>query len=106
MSHSLHTSPPDTASTPEPADHPALETPVEEHRSSGRLDRIVFGVTAVLALAFLVWGFADTASLGRVSGAALDWSVSSMGWLFVLTASAFVVFVIWLAMGRFGDIPL
>ena len=29
-----------------------------------------------------------------------------MGWLFVLTASAFVVFVIWLAIGRFGDIPL
>ena len=29
-----------------------------------------------------------------------------MGWLFVLTASAFVLFVIWLAMGRFGDIPL
>jgi choline/carnitine/betaine transport len=30
----------------------------------------------------------------------------NMGWLFVLTASAFVVFVIWLAAGRFGAIPL
>ncbi len=29
-----------------------------------------------------------------------------MGWLFVLLASAFVVFVIWLAVGRFGNIPL
>jgi choline/carnitine/betaine transport len=86
--------------------HPALEPRVQEHDAGGGLDRIVFGVTAALAIAFVAWGFLDTASLGSVSGAALDWTVSSMGWLFVLTASAFVVFVIWLAMGRFGDIPL
>jgi choline/carnitine/betaine transport len=87
-------------------DHPALESPVEEHHISGGLDRVVFGVTAALAIGFLVWGFIDTGSLGKVSTSALDWTVSTMGWLFVLTASAFVVFVIWLAMGRFGDIPL
>lgn len=86
--------------------HPALESHVREHRSSGGLDRVVFGVTAALAVAFVVWGFVDTASLGTVSANALDWTVSTMGWLFVLTASGFVVFVIWLAMGRFGDIPL
>ncbi len=86
-------------------DHPALESPVSEHRSSG-LDRVVFGITAALALAFLVWGFVDTSSLGSVSSSALDWTVTTMGWMFVLTASAFVLFVIWLAMGRFGDIPL
>ncbi len=91
---------------PTEPDHPALESPVEDHHVSGGLDRVVFGVTAVLALGFLVWGFVDTASLGSVSSSALDWTVTTMGWLFVLTASAFVVFVIWLAMGRFGDIPL
>ena len=93
-------------STVNTSDHPALESPVEEHAASGGLDKVVFGVTAALALGFLVWGFVDTASLGGVSSKALDWTVTSMGWLFVLTASAFVVFVIWLAMGRFGDIPL
>ncbi len=87
-------------------EHPALENPVEEHTVSGGLDKIVFGVTAVIALAFVAWGFVDTGSLGTVSSNALDWTVTSMGWLFVLTASAFVVFVIWLAMGQFGDIPL
>lgn len=88
------------------AEHPALENPVEEHRVSGGLDKIVFGVAAALALAFVAWGFMDTASLGSVSSSALDWTMTSMGWLFVLTASAFVVFVIWLAVGKFGDIPL
>ena len=32
--------------------------------------------------------------------------MTNTGWLFVLTASAFVVFVIWLAVSRFGNIPL
>ena len=95
-----------TGTHPDGDDHPALDSRVEEHSARGPLDKIVFGVTAALAIGFLVWGFADTGSLGDVSGSALDWTVSSMGWLFVLTASAFVVFVIWLAMGRFGDIPL
>ena len=98
---------PDHPSTiPDTAEHPALESPVEEHSASGGIDKLVFGVTATLALGFLLWGFLDTASLGDVSASALDWTVTSMGWLFVLTASAFVVFVLWLAMGRFGDIPL
>ncbi|MET0999624.1 MAG: BCCT family transporter [Marmoricola sp.] len=95
-----------TEHLPPESDHPALESPVEEHHIAGGLDRVVFGVTAALALGFLVWGFVDTASLGSVSSSALDWTVTTMGWLFVLTASAFVVFVIWLAAGRFGDIPL
>ena len=88
------------------AEHPALESPVEEHTARGGVDRLVFGVTATLAIGFLLWGFFDTGSLGDVSSSALSWTVTSMGWLFVLTASAFVVFVLWLAMGRFGDIPL
>ncbi len=32
--------------------------------------------------------------------------MDNTGWLFVLTASGFVVFVLWLALGKFGSIPL
>ncbi|MCW2710557.1 MAG: choline/carnitine/betaine transporter [Marmoricola sp.] len=104
---SKHVSPSAPASTDTTqSDHPALESPVEDHLGGGGLDRVVFGITAALAVGFLIWGFVDTGSLGSVSSSALDWTVTSMGWLFVLTASAFVVFVIWLALGRFGDIPL
>nr|WP_242680286.1 BCCT family transporter [Nocardioides sp. IC4_145] len=70
------------------------------------MDRVVFGVTAVIAVAFLVWGFVSTESLASASGSALDWVMRSTGWLFVLTASGFVVFVLWLALGKFGRIPL
>ncbi|WP_445257210.1 BCCT family transporter [Nocardioides aurantiacus] len=87
-------------------EHPALESVVDEQHHGSGLDKVVFGVTAAITLAFLVWGFVSTSSLTSVSGTALEWVTTYTGWLFVLTATAFVVFVIWLAMGRFGDIPL
>lgn len=86
--------------------HPALDAVPDEQRVERGLDRVVFGVTAVIAVAFLVWGFVSTESLASASGSALDWVMRSTGWLFVLTASGFVVFVLWLALGKFGRIPL
>jgi choline/carnitine/betaine transport len=91
----------------DPIPHPALDRPVEEAASRpGGLDRVVFGVTAGIAVAFLAWGFISTSSLATASDKALTWVMEDTGWLFVLTASAIVVFVIWLAASRYGDIPL
>ena len=99
----------DEPDRPVPTDdpHPALDAAIEqgEPRGSG-LDKVVFGVTAVIAVAFLAWGLISTASLSSASGKGLAWTMTNTGWIFVLTASAFVVFVIWLAVGRFGNIPL
>ncbi len=88
--------------------HPALEAPVGRAAGDGRnvIDTMVFGVTATLAVAFLVWGAVSTDSLGSASGNALAWTVTNLGWLFVILASACVAFVVWLALSRFGDIPL
>ncbi len=87
--------------------HPALDVDVEpgEHARPG-LDKAVFGVTAAIAVAFLVWGFVSTSSLATVSGESLAWTMANTGWLYVTTASGFVVFVIWLALSRYGNIPL
>ena len=88
--------------------HPVLDIPVEQEaytRSRG-VDWAVFVVTAVIAVAFLVWGFVGTESLATASSNALGWVMDNTGWLFVLTASGFVVFVLWLALGRYGTIPL
>nr|WP_246319401.1 BCCT family transporter [Nocardioides kongjuensis] len=70
------------------------------------VDPLVFGVAAVVSIAFVVWGLVSTDSLGTASGKALDWVMTNTGWLFVLTSSGFVVFVVWLAMSRYGTIPL
>jgi choline/carnitine/betaine transport len=94
--------------TDEVIPHPVLDVPVEEaaYTRSRGVDWVVFGITAVIALGFLVWGFVSTPSLANASGSALTWVMDNTGWLFVLTGSGFVVFVLWLALGRYGTIPL
>lgn len=92
----------------EPTLHPVLDVPVVEHeisRSRG-IDWVVFGVTSVLAAAFLVWGFLSTDTLASASSTALTWVMDNTGWLFALTSTGFVVFVLYLALGRYGTIPL
>jgi choline-glycine betaine transporter len=88
--------------------HPIFAVPIDDevHTRNLGLDKVVFGVTAVIAVAFLVWGFVSTSSLASASNSALGWIMDNTGWLFALTASGFVVFVLWLALGRFGSIPL
>jgi choline/carnitine/betaine transport len=91
----------------EPGTHPVLEVERTSYRPDRPgLDRLVFGVTAVASLGFLLWGFLGTESLGTVSDSSLTWVMRNTGWLFVLTATAIVVFVIWLALSRYGAITL
>ncbi len=90
------------------AAHPALEPVVEDlgDEQPGKLDQVVFGVTAVLSLAFVLWGVFAPESLKAASGAGVGWVVGNTGWLFALAATGFVFFVLWLAASRYGAIPL
>ena len=90
------------------AAHPALEPPAEALRSErpGSLDRVVFGVTALLSIAFVGWGIISPMTLGQASSVGLEWVVDNTGWLFALAATGFVFFVLWLAAGKYGNIPL
>ncbi|MEV8590413.1 BCCT family transporter [Streptomyces sp. NPDC051180] len=76
------------------------------HLHPARTDRIVFGVTAVLTLAFVVWGAAATDSLESTSSKLLDGLIRNGGWAFMLVASGFVVFALWLAISRYGRVTL
>ncbi|MEG3630252.1 BCCT family transporter [Streptomyces poriticola] len=78
--------------------------PGQERRP--RTDGVVFGVTAVLTLAFVVWGAVATDSLQDASSSMLSGLIHNGGWAFMLAASAFVVFALWLAASRYGRIHL
>ncbi len=96
-----------SAPTGDVVPHPALDVPGDEGPAGRRgLDPLVFGVAAAVSLVFVVWGIASTSSLATASGKALTWVLTNTGWLFVLAASGFVVFVVWLAISRYGAIPL
>ncbi|OPG08447.1 BCCT transporter [Streptomyces sp. GKU 895] len=69
-------------------------------------DRVVFGVTAVITVAFVIWGSTATDSLESVSTKMLNGLIKNGGWAFMLAASCFVVFALWLAASRYGRIHL
>ncbi|RMI46243.1 BCCT family transporter [Streptomyces triticirhizae] len=67
---------------------------------------MVFGVSAAVTLAFVIWGAVATDSLADASSDALNSIIKNAGWGFVLAASGFVVFALWLAASRYGRITL
>ncbi|MFF9474344.1 BCCT family transporter [Streptomyces roseolus] len=82
------------------------DLPAHGHRHPAHTDPVVFGVTAILTLAFVVWGATATDSLESVSSSLLDGLIRDGGWAFMLAASGFVVFALWLAVSRYGRITL
>jgi len=57
--------------------HPALDPVIEEHPAEEpqKLDSIVFGVPAVIAIGFVLWGFLSTDTLSSASSGSLGWVV-------------------------------
>ncbi len=92
---------------PEPASiHPGVALPPQPRRGRQGIDWFVFGVSAVVALAFCAWGIIAPSNLGSASSTALSWVVTNLGWFFVILATGFVAFVVVVAASRFGQIPL
>ena len=74
--------------------------------SSPHLDKLVFGIAAVVAVGFVIWGFVSPEGLGNVASTMLSGTMSNLGWLFVIASSLFTIFAIVVAASRFGKIPL
>ncbi len=83
-----------------------LLTKITRSARNQSIDWTVFGVSFGVILAVCVAGLAFTDTVASVSTTALNWVVASFGWLLILSASAFVVFSLVLAFGRYGRIPL
>ncbi|WP_344931421.1 BCCT family transporter [Saccharopolyspora gregorii] len=71
-----------------------------------RTDWTVFGVTAAIMFILVAWGSVGTESLSGFAESALEWLVTNTGWGFVLAATGFVIFALFLAFSRYGRIPL
>ena len=79
------------------------------HRVEQRLSSqvgIVFYVSVVLSVAFVLWGVFFTENLSAVTSAVLNFTLESFGWLYLIATTLFLVFVTFLAFSRFGKIRL
>ncbi|WP_411375012.1 BCCT family transporter [Arthrobacter sp. MPF02] len=88
--------------------HPALVPgiSVDEQRRNYSLDRVVLTVAGVLTVTFVVWGIISPASVSEVASAAFSWTTTNLGWLFNGVATVVLVALLWLAISRYGKIPL
>ncbi|BBF99422.1 MULTISPECIES: BCCT family transporter [Pseudonocardia] len=66
----------------------------------------VFISSAVLAVAFVLWGVISPTSLGRVASAVNGWITDTLGWLYIFSATGFLIFVLFLMMSRYGRVKL
>ena len=80
---------------PEAQDPPLLRT----HRAQP-VDRVVFGVAAVISILILVYGAVSAASFSKTGTTILGWITGSFSWLFVLASAFFVLFSVILAFSR------
>lgn len=88
--------------------HPGLVPgfSVEELKYKFGLDRLVFGVNAVLIIAFVIWGVTSPETVSSVSSAALSWGLENFGWLFNVILVACIIVMLGVAMSRYGNIKL
>jgi len=70
------------------------------------VDPTIFCIALGLILIFVVLGSVFPDRTGQIANTALDWVLVHFGWLFILAVAFFVAFTLFLAISRYGRIPL
>lgn len=78
----------------------------EQGDRGNKVDPFVYWTALVVILAFSLVGILWTDTVGQLANAALNRLVGMFGWLYILAATGFVLFSLFLAFSRYGRIPL
>lgn len=71
-----------------------------------RINPIVFYGSAIGIVAFAVWAMFFTAQAGTVINAILAWISDTFGWFYFVAVVAYLLFVICIALSRYGNLKL
>lgn len=69
-------------------------------------ENVVFIISVAIALAIILFGAISSKTLGAISGPVMSWVSNSFGWLYILFVFALCIFLLWLALGKYGKIKL
>ena len=79
---------------------------MQQVRRGGSDVGVVFWVSAAFALAFILWGVLAPANFGGVTQTFFDWVVTNLGWFYLLAGNFFLLFVVLLALSRYGKLRI
>ncbi|MDW7673253.1 MAG: BCCT family transporter [Bacillota bacterium] len=71
-----------------------------------RIDPVVFYVSLVLCILFVAWGVLSPTSMSTASNAVLNYFITDFGWLYLFSVFIFLIFVVVIALSKFGSIKL
>lgn len=88
--------------------HPGLVPgiSVEDQRNRFGLDKSLFSITAVLIVAFIIWGITMPDNLAAASSTAFNWAITNTGWLLNITMLLATVTMAYIGFSRLGRIKL
>jgi choline/carnitine/betaine transport len=66
----------------------------------------IFFASAALTVVFVVCAIVFTETVDTVFGAASQWILTHLGWLYILGVTSFLVFLVWIACSRYGGVRL
>lgn len=67
---------------------------------------IVFAVSAIIAFIIIIYGIVCNDVLNSVSGSIMSFVSNNFGWLYIACAFLFCVFLLWIALSKWGKIKL
>ena len=72
----------------------------------GKYDVKLFWSTLILCLAVTLWGIVAPDNFSKAMSNSQSWISVNFGWFFMLSVSVYIMFLGWVALSRYGDIPL
>ncbi|KJS23574.1 MAG: glycine/betaine ABC transporter permease [Clostridiaceae bacterium BRH_c20a] len=72
----------------------------------GKIDKSIFGISAIIAMVFVLWGALIPEQAGKAFGAAMAFFTDNFGWSYMLIVALFLVFCIVVAWSKYGRIKL
>ena len=75
-------------------------------RPNAAINAPVFAGSLLLILAFVAFGAVFPDRAAATFGAVQDWITDSLGWFYLMTVTGFLLFVLYLALSRFGQVRL
>ncbi|MEY7972660.1 choline BCCT transporter BetT [Saccharomonospora xinjiangensis] len=75
-------------------------------RANSSVNRVVFTGSAAIILLIALWGVIAPDNAADTIGVVVGWVSEGLGWYYILIATAFLVFVVFLAVSKYGRITL